>query len=89
MLFFIPPCSDGTLLKAAISGLWTLESTEEALASYPGSWWVERKRAWYLLFTHVHNYLLLNMCSGKSGRGNIILTHVIDSVTYDLASMLV
>ena len=39
------------------------------LASYPGFWWAERERAWYPLFKHVHNYLLLNTCSDKSGRG--------------------
>ena len=30
------------------------------LASYPGSWWAERKRAWYLLFMHARNYPLLH-----------------------------
>jgi len=35
------------------------------------------KRAWYLLFAHVHNYPLLNTCSGKSWRGTRILIHVI------------
>ena len=37
------------------------------LASYPGSWWAERKRARYLLFAHARNYLLLNTCSAKVG----------------------
>jgi len=37
------------------------------LASYTDSYWVGRKRAW-LLFVHVCNYLLLNMCSSNSGR---------------------
>ena len=59
------------------------------VASYPGFWWVERERAWYLLFTHARKYPLLNTCSGKSGRGTRILIHVIDSVTYNLANILV
>ena len=53
-----------------------------ALASYPGSWWAERKRAWYLLFAHARNYALMNTCSGKSGRGTRNTYHVIGSVTY-------
>jgi len=40
-----------------------------AVALYPGSWWAERERAWYLLFAHARNYPLLNTCLGKSGRG--------------------
>ena len=42
------------------------------------------KRAWYLLFAHARNYPLLNMCLGKSGK-RVILIHVIDSATYNLA----
>ena len=38
------------------------------VASYPGSWWAGRKRAWYLLFAHARNYPLLNTCSDKGGR---------------------
>ena len=42
---------------------------KQCLASYPGSWWAERERAWYPLLAHARNYLLLNTCSDKSGRG--------------------
>ena len=60
------------------------------IASYPGSWWAERKRASYLLFVHARNYPLLNTCSDKSGRGTHKQIHVNGSVTYDiLASILV
>ena len=50
--------------KISEADLWQLY-----LASYPGSWWVGRKRVWYILFVHAHNYLLLNTCSSNSGRG--------------------
>ena len=53
----------------------------DSLASYPGSWWAERKRAWYLLLAHACNYPLLNTCLAKSGRGTRILIHVIIKYT--------
>ena len=50
------------------------------LASYPGSWWAERKEPGILLFAHARNYTLLNTCSGKSGRGSVILRSLLTTV---------
>ena len=69
---------------------YTLITYRVTIASYPGSWWAERERAWYLLFTHARSYLLLNMFQTKVGGKRVIHIHVIGSVTYNiLASILV
>ena len=59
------------------------------LASYPGSWWAGRRRPWYLLFVHAHIYLLRTCVQAIVGGEHVILTHVIYSVTYNLARILV
>ena len=61
-------------------------SAQQDLVSYSGSWWAGRKRAWYLLLAHARNYPLLNLRLRNSEGECIIL---IDSVTYNLASLLV
>ena len=57
-------------------------SAQQNLVMYPGSWW----RAWYLLLAHARNYLLLKTCLHNNGRG---MHNTYDSVTYNLASLLV
>ena len=37
-----------------------------------GSWWAERKRAWYVLFPHAHNYLCLTCVQAKVAGERII-----------------
>ena len=49
----------------------------------------EKKSLVSTVRVHSHNYLLLNTCSDKVGGERVILIHVIDSVTYNLASILV
>ena len=56
-------------LHSLMSSRFSVVTASWALASYPGFWWAERKRAWYLPFAHAYNYPLLNTCLGKSGRG--------------------
>ena len=79
---------DCRMLMAVQSTLWVrlfpsivASDAVGGAASYPGSWWAERKRAWYLLFAHARNYPLLNTCLAKSGRGTRN-TYPRDSVTY-------
>ena len=62
-------CLVKTFSAIVLYSYCALHEVSQQLASYPGSWWVERERAWYLLFAHARNYLLLNTCSDKSGRG--------------------
>ena len=79
----MPGISHSGVLSLVEDALWTEDQPIGwDIALYPGSWWAERERAWYLLFAHVRNYPLLNTCLAKRGRGTCILIHVIDSVTY-------
>ena len=50
-----------------ICHICTSHMSHVSLASYPGSWWAERKSL--VSTVHTCNYLLLNTCLGKSGRG--------------------
>ena len=56
-------------LHSLMSSQFSVVTANWTLALYPGSWWAERSRAWYLLFAHEYNYPLLNTCLGKNGKG--------------------